>query len=186
MKNSKTMFIVQAAVIAAMYAALTLMQNILLPGSAWMAIQFRVSEALTVLALFTPAAIPGLTVGCIASNISMLSSLGPADLIFGSLASFLAAVTMYALRNVRLFRQPIPAILMPAVMNGMIVGFEIDFFFTHHFSFDFTTFIITAGLVAVGELAVLVVLGLPLFHIIDKRGLTKVTKMVQGKIRKNK
>ena len=61
---------VYAAVIAALYVVLTHMQNLLLPGSATWAIQFRVSEALCVLALFTPAAIPGLTVGCLLFNVN--------------------------------------------------------------------------------------------------------------------
>ena len=59
-----------AAIIAALYAVLTHMQNILFPGSASMAIQFRVSEALCVLAFFTPAAIPGLSLGCLLFNIT--------------------------------------------------------------------------------------------------------------------
>ena len=75
MKNKNTMYIVQGAVIAALYAVLTVMQNILLPGSASMAVQFRASEALTVLALFTPAAVPGLSIGCIVANLSSVASL---------------------------------------------------------------------------------------------------------------
>ena len=69
MKNKKVLFIAQTAGIAAMYAALTYAQNLLLPGTTSAAVQFRVSEALNVLALFTPAAIPGLTLGCVLSNL---------------------------------------------------------------------------------------------------------------------
>ena len=58
MKNKKVLFIAQTAGIAAMYAALTYAQNLLLPGTTSAAVQFRVSEALNVLALFSPAAIP--------------------------------------------------------------------------------------------------------------------------------
>lgn len=159
----------QAAVIAAVYAALTIMQNVLIPGSASMAVQFRVSEALTMLALFTPAAIPGLTLGCVIANISSVPALGPFDLIFGSIASFLAALSMRALRRVRLFKLPLLAALMPAVLNGIIVGFEIDFFFVNSFSFDLSDFLIQGGLVALGELAVLFVLGLPFFYALEKR-----------------
>ena len=83
MKTKSTVYIVQAAVIAALYAALTILQNTLLPGTASMAVQFRVAEVLTILAIFTPAAIPGLTVGCVIANISSLSVLGPYDMIFG-------------------------------------------------------------------------------------------------------
>ena len=67
---NKTRYIAQAAVIAALYAVLTHMQNFLLPGSATWAIQMRISEAMTVLAFFTPAAIPGLSLGCLLFNLT--------------------------------------------------------------------------------------------------------------------
>ena len=125
LKNKGTLYLVQAAVIAALYATLTYAQNFLLPGTTTMAVQFRASEVLTVLALFTPAAIPGLTVGCVLANITSLSALGPYDMIFGSLASLLAALAIYALRNVRVKSIPVPALLMPAIFNVIIVGLEI-------------------------------------------------------------
>lgn len=168
MKKKSTLYLVQGAVIAAMYAALTFLQNALLPGSASMAVQFRVAEALTILACFTPAAIPGLTVGCVIANISSLSVLGPYDLIFGSLASLFAALAMYALRNVRLLKMPVLAALMPAIMNGLLVGFEIEFFFVPG-GFHFGDFLLQGGLVALGELAVLFVLGLPLSRLLDTK-----------------
>ena len=172
MKKKPTLYIAQAAVIAALYATLTFLQNTLIPGSASMAIQFRVAEVLTVLAIFTSSAIPGLTVGCIIANISSLSVLGPYDLIFGSLASFLAALTMYWLRNVRFFKLSVLAALMPALFNGLLVGFEIEFFFVEG-GFHFGDFLFQGGCVALGELAVLFVLGLPLVYIIEKRNLDK-------------
>lgn len=174
--SSKVRYVVIAAVTAALYAALTILQNVLLPGTASMAVQFRISEALTVIALFTPAAIPGLTVGCMAANISSLSALGPYDLIFGSAASFFAALTMYALRNVRVFRLAIPAALMPAIFNGIFVGFEIDFFFINNMKFDFADFLFQGSLVAAGELAVLFVTGLPFAYIIERRNLDRLLK----------
>ena len=172
MKTKSTVYIVQAAVIAALYAALTILQNTLLPGTASMAVQFRVAEVLTILAVFTPAAIPGLTIGCVIANISSLSVLGPYDMIFGSLASLLAAVLMYLLRNKRLFRLPAPAALMPALANGIIVGFEIEFFFVEG-GFHFGDFLFQGGCVALGELGVLFVLGLPLARLIEKQGFDK-------------
>ena len=81
MKNKKVNAIVQTAVIAAMYAALTYAQNFILPGSTSAAVQFRVSEALNALALFTPYAIPGLTIGCILSNIYNIGAGLPLDMI---------------------------------------------------------------------------------------------------------
>lgn len=172
MKTKSTVYIVQAAVIAALYAALTILQNTLLPGTASMAVQFRVAEVLTILAVFTPAAIPGLTIGCVIANISSLSVLGPYDMIFGSLASLLAAVLMYLLRNKRLFKLPIAAALMPALANGILVGFEIEFFFVEG-GFHFGDFLLQGGLVALGELGVLFVLGLPLARLIEKHGFDK-------------
>ena len=103
MKNKKLIYLTQAGVIAAMYAVLTVGQNLLLPGTASAAVQFRVAEVLTVLAIYTPAAIPGLTIGCVIANISSVTAgLGFYDMIFGSIASLLAAVAMYLLRNVRI------------------------------------------------------------------------------------
>ena len=173
MTKKSTKYIVQAAVIAALYAVLTFLQNTLLPGSASMAVQFRVSEILTILAVFTPAAIPGLTIGCVIANISSLSVLGPYDLIFGSLASLIAAILIRAFRNIRLFSLPILSAIMPAIANGIFVGFEIEFFFVEG-GFHFADFLIQGGLVALGELGVLIVLGLPLAKIIEKQELDKV------------
>lgn len=172
MKTKSTVYIVQAAVIAALYAALTILQNTLLPGTASMAVQFRVAEVLTILAVFTPAAIPGLTIGCVIANISSLSVLGPYDLIFGSIASLIAAVLMYLLRNKRLFKLPVASALMPALANGIIVGFEIEFFFVEG-GFHFGDFLFQGGCVALGELGVLFVLGLPLARLIEKQGFDK-------------
>lgn len=172
MKTKSTVYIVQAAVIAALYAALTILQNTLLPGTASMAVQFRVAEVLTILAVFTPAAISGLTIGCVIANISSLSVLGPYDLIFGSIASLLAAVLMYLLRSKRLFKLPVASALMPALANGIIVGFEIEFFFVEG-GFHFGDFLFQGGCVALGELGVLFVLGLPLARLIEKQGFDK-------------
>lgn len=172
MKNKKLMFLVQAAVIAAMYAALTYAQNFLLPGTTSAAVQFRVSEALNILALFTPAAIPGLTIGCVLSNIYNIGSGLPLDMIFGSLATLGAAVCIYLARNMKIKSYPLPAMLMPAVWNGVIVGWEIETFFVEG-DFIFADFLLQGGLVALGELGVMLVLGMVLYYIIIKRGLDK-------------
>lgn len=172
MKRHPALYIAQGAIIAALYATLTILQNVLLPGSASMAVQFRIAEALTVFAIFTPVAIPGLTVGCLIANLSSLSSLGAYDLIFGSLASLIAAILMYALRKVRWFKLPILSALMPALVNGVIVGLEMEIFFVPG-DFHFVSFLIQGGFVALGEFVVLMVLGLPLAWLIENRGLDK-------------
>ena len=179
MKHKSVLFITQAAAIAALYATLTILQNILLPGSASMAIQFRVSEVLTILAIYTPAAIPGLTLGCVVANISSIQALGFYDLVFGSLASLIAACAMYALRNERICKIPFFSLLMPALANGVIVGFEIDFFFVNQFSFNLVDFLIQGGLVALGELAVMMILGLPLSILFEKQNLAKKLKLTE-------
>ena len=179
MKHKSVLFITQAAAIAALYATLTILQNILLPGSASMAIQFRVSEVLTILAIYTPAAIPGLTLGCVVANISSIQALGFYDLVFGSLASLIAACAMYALRNERICKIPFFSLLMPALANGVIIGFEIDFFFVNQFSFNLVDFLIQGGLVALGELAVLMILGLPLSILFEKQNLAKKLKLTE-------
>ena len=172
MRNKRTSFIVQTAVIAAMYAALTYAQNFLAPGTTSAAVQFRVSEALNVFALFTPAAIPGLTIGCVLSNIYNIGSGLPLDMIFGSLATLGATACIYLLRNAAIKGYPLPAMLMPAVFNGVIVGWEIETFFVQG-DFIFADFLIQGGLVALGELGVMLVLGTILYYIFTKRGLAK-------------
>lgn len=168
MRNKNVVRLTQAAVIAAMYAALTIAQNYLIPGSASAAIQFRVAEVLTILAVFTPVAIPGLTLGCVIANISsVVAGFGFYDMIFGSLASLMATLTMYGLRNVRIKKIPFAAALMPALWNGLIVGLEIAIFLTDT-GFTFNGFLITGGCVALGELAVLFILGLPFCKVIEK------------------
>ena len=170
MKDKRVLYITQAAVIAALYAVLTIGQNALLPGTASAAVQFRVAEVLCVLAIYTPAAIPGLTIGCIIANISSVTAgLGFYDMIFGSLASLLAALAMYGLRNVRFKNIPFLALLMPAIFNGVIVGLEISIFFTDT-GFSFVSFLITGGCVALGELVVLLVLGIPACLLLNKHG----------------
>lgn len=170
MKNKHLLFVTQAGIIAAIYAVLTIGQNLLLPGTASAAVQFRVAEVLTVLAIYTPAAIPGLTIGCVIANISSVTAgLGFYDMIFGSLASLLAAIAMYLLRNVRIKSIPFLALLMPALFNGIIVGLEISIFFIDS-GFTLMGFLISGGCVALGELVVLLVLGIPMCILLNKKG----------------
>lgn len=173
MKNKKTRFLAQTAIIAAMYAVLTYAQNLLLPGTTSMAVQFRVSEALNVLALFMPSAIPGLTLGCVLSNLYNIGAGLPLDMIFGSIATLGATICIYALRNVKVKKYPLPAMLMPAIWNGVIVGWEIEFFFIEG-KFELVGFLTQGGLVALGELGVMLTLGTLLYVIFVKRNLNNV------------
>ena len=104
MKNKSTMFLVQAAAIGAIYVVLTLLFAPLSYGE----VQVRFSEALTILPYFTPAAIPGLFVGCILAN--LLGGSIPVDIIFGSIATLIGAVFTYKLRGNK-WLAPVPPIL---------------------------------------------------------------------------
>ncbi len=112
--NNRIISIVHAAVIAALYIVLTLFSSAL--GLANYAIQIRFSEALTILPFFTPAAIPGLCIGCLLSN--LLTGCALPDIIFGTLATLLGAVFTYCLRRHK-WLAPIP----PIVANTVIIPF---------------------------------------------------------------
>lgn len=167
MKSKKqVLWLTQAAIIAALYAVLTVVQGLIAPGTASMAVQFRVSEAMTMLCCITAAAIPGLTLGCFLANFLFMDAL-PVDMILGSLATLLAGLSMYALRNVQWKKLPLLAALMPAVFNGLIIGGEIEIFFIEG-PFHFGSFLVQVGCVALGELVVCFVLGLPLYKALDR------------------
>ena len=110
MKSKKLVFICQAAVIAALYVVLTYVFSAFASG----VIQVRVSEALTILPAFTPAAIPGLFVGCLLAN--LLTGAAIYDVIFGSLATLLGAVGTYLLRKHKFL-----CTLAPVVSNIIII-----------------------------------------------------------------
>lgn len=156
--NKRVRIMAQAAVIAAMYVALTHFQNLLFPNSASYAVQFRVAEALCVLAVFTPSAIPGLSIGCFLFNLTFAGAL-PLDPILGTLATFLAAGTMYLLR-----RHIWIALWMPALFNALLVGWELSVYIGGGFW-------INAVYVAIGEILVLLTAGTLLFFAIKKRAL---------------
>ena len=161
--RKNTRFTTYAALIAAHYVALTYLQNGLLPGSATWAIQFRASEALCVLALFTPAAIPGLGIGCLLFNLSFAGAL-PLDWLVGTAASILAAAGMFLTRKVTIKGYPLLAMLMPGIFNAMLVGWELAFYIGGGFWLN-------AVYVAIGEIAVLLTLGTALFYALKVRRL---------------
>ncbi len=153
-----------------------------LAGLAYGPVQFRFSEALTILPVFTSAAVPGLTVGCLLSNI--LSGYGVYDMVFGTLATLLAALLTRAVRNVRFRGIPVLAPLPPVVVNALMVGLEITVvnngkldpsWFQH---FNWVLFWSNAGSVGLGELVVCYVLGLPLAVMIDKN--KKLKSLMEG------
>jgi len=161
--RSRIRFWSHAAIIAALYAVLTHLQNLILPGSASWAIQCRLSEALCVLALFTPAAIPGLTAGCLVFNMTSAAVL-PLDFLVGSVATALAAGAMWTLRRCTVKGHPLPALLMPAVFNAVLVGWELSVYIGGGFWLN-------ALYVAIGELIVMLTFGSLLFRVMKQRHL---------------
>ena len=163
--DHKTKKIVQAATIAAIYVVLTHLQNIILPNSTTAAIQCRLSEALAVLAFFTPAAIPGLTLGCLVFNMTSGAAL-PLDFLVGSLATLLAALAMWASRNVTVKGLPVLGLLMPALTNSILVGWELSVYIGGGFWYN-------AVCVAIGELIVLFTAGIILYTALRRRRLDR-------------
>ena len=122
--RKRSHFLAHSAIIAALYTILCYLQNLVFPNSASMAVQFRAAEALCVLAFFTPAAIPGLGLGCLLFNLSFSGAL-PLDFLVGTLASMLSAGAMYLCRNVKVRRLPVLGLLMPGIFNAFLVGWEL-------------------------------------------------------------
>lgn len=176
----KSNYLARVGVIAAVYAACTLIALLFLGSLAWGPIQFRVSEALCALALFTPAAIPGLTLGCVIANvmnivISGTGMLGMLDVVFGSLATFAGALFTWKMR-----RHPLVALAGPVLANALIVPAYLPLLLqgVGFYTIPFTTisldnswlFMYLFGLVTtgVGEAVIMYVLGYPLARSLAK------------------
>ena len=144
--HNKARYLTHAAVIAAMYAVLTHLQNLLLPGSATWAIQCRLSEALCVLAFFTPAAIPGLTVGCLVFNMTYAAAL-PLDWAVGSLATLAATAAMWFSRRITFRGYPWLGMLMPALANAILVGWELTVYIVGGFFLSAAYVVLVGGIV---------------------------------------
>ena len=144
--------IAHGAIIAAVYVVLCIVFQPISYGP----VQFRIAEALTIMPLFTPAAIPGLFVGCVLANI--LGHGVILDVIFGTLATLIGVAGIWFLR-----KKPYIAPLCNVVSNGLIVGFELWYFFGLSEGFW-----IAAAWVALGELISCYVLGVPLMKFLEK------------------
>ena len=143
--------LVLSGIIAALYAALTLA----LAPISFGAMQFRVAEALTLLPMVSIASVPGLFLGCLLGN--LLGGAPWQDILFGSLATLLAAITTRLLRKYWSL-----AALMPVLFNGLIVGATLSVVLN-------LPFWLTVGTVALGEAAVCYMLGVPLINLLKKR-----------------
>ena len=152
--KNKTQFITQAALIAALYVILTFIANAF--GLANYVVQVRFSEALTILPVFTPAAIPGLFIGCIIAN--TLTGCMLLDIIFGSIATLIGAIATYALRRFK-WLAPIP----PIAANTIIVPFVLRYVYEIPGSIPY--FALTVG---AGEVISCGVLGMILLFALEK------------------
>ena len=121
MKNKKVLFLTHAAMIAAIYVILT---EMFAPISFSVG-QVRIAEALTILPAFTPAAIPGLFIGCLIGNI--LGGAVLLDIVFGSLATLIGAYFTYLLRKQNKFLAPLPPIISNAIIIPLILRYAYGF-----------------------------------------------------------
>ena len=174
MNKGRSSYVAQAGMIAAVYAAATLVALLLLQGLAWGPVQFRISEAVCVLAVLTPAAVPGLTVGCIVANLIALA-------VNGSLATFVGARWGWKRRA-----RPKLALRGPVIANAVVVPAYLPLLLQGlgFYTIPFTSIALDGayvpmylfGLVAtgIGEALVMYVLGLPLlsalkrFHVVKQ------------------
>ena len=176
----KTNYIARAGVIAAVYAACTLVTMLFLGNLAWGPIQFRISEALCALALLTPAAVPGLTLGCAIANIANIAlsgtgALGLLDVVFGSLATCVGALFTWKMRE-----HPAIALAGPVLANALIVPAYLPILLTGvgFYTIPFTSISLDGawplmylfGLVTTGagEAVIMYVLGYPLYRSLAK------------------
>lgn len=156
MRNKNVLYLVQGAMIAALYVVLTWLANAM--GLASGAIQVRFSEALTVLPYFTGAAIPGLYVGCLLSN--LMTGAAVWDILFGSLATLIGAIFTYRLRKKTKWLAPLP----PIIANVLIVPFVL--MYAYGVEDGWIYLVITVG---IGEVISCGILGMILFNAVQKR-----------------
>lgn len=185
--SARSFSIAQTGMIAAVYAAATCIALLLLQGLAWGPVQFRISEAVCVLAVLTPAAVPGLTVGCAIANLIALvvngtGALGLLDVVFGSLATFIGALWCWKMRE-----RPALAIAGFVVANAVIVPAYLPLILQGigWYTIPFTSIALDGayvpmylfGLVAtgIGEAVVMYALGMPLLHALRRFSLPGVS-----------
>ena len=179
MEKSSSKKIITTALIAAIYASCTLVCNLVLPVISWGLVQIRISEAICVVALFTPLSIPGLTIGCVIANlcnvaISGTGILGMFDVVFGSLATCIGAIICWKLRHKKVIAIGAfvltNAIIIPAYLPFLMMGAGI-------YTIPFTDIALDGAYVwmylfgvvslAIGEAFSVFVLGIPLSNAIS-------------------
>ncbi|MBS4539541.1 QueT transporter family protein [Clostridium sp. D2Q-11] len=149
MKKFNAKIIAKIGIVAAIYVVLTVAFPLLSYGQ----VQFRVSEMLTLLAFFNPIYIWAVTIGTFFAN--MASTLGPIDIIVGTIATFLAVYPMTKVKNIWI------ASLFPAIANGIIIGLQLNILFG-------LPLIPSMAYVAFGELVVVTLIGVPVMKALKK------------------
>lgn len=169
MKHSHTQFLLKIAMIAAVYTAVSM----LLAPISFGLVQIRVAEALTILPVLSFMPVWGLTLGCALTNflgaLTGVNILGFWDVLFGTLATLVAAVLSYRYRHIRYKGIPWLSALFPIVVNGIVIGAELAILL----NLPFTGFLTSALWVAVGEALSVVVIGLPILHRMEKGSFVK-------------
>lgn len=171
MKQTKVHQMVTCAMIAAIYAAVSLA---LAPISFGM-VQIRVSEAMTLLPIFDPVTILGVTLGCLVTNLvgfmTGANILGWLDILFGTGATLIAAVLTWLLRNIRFKGLPLLAGIPPVLVNMCVIGMELCYLMVGEFNWQI--FCLNAIGVGLGQLLSCFALGMPLVWFLQKTGLHK-------------
>lgn len=158
MKNDLTKRLTRTAIIAAIYAVVT----IAIAPLSYMGVQFRISEILVLLAVFDPLYIGGLTLGCLIAN--LLGPNGPLDVILGTLATFISVYAIYLTgKIVKNYRAKLLiASIWPTLFNGLIIGWMLNMLYG-------LPLVLSMGQVALGELVVITCIGVPLFLLAGSR-----------------
>ena len=158
MKNDLTKRLTRTAIIAAIYAVVT----VAIAPLSYMGVQFRISEILVLLAIFDPLYIGGLTLGCLIAN--LLGPNGPLDVILGTLATFISVYAIYLTgKIVKNYRAKLLiASIWPTLFNGLIIGWMLNMLYGF-------PLVLSMGQVALGELVVITCIGVPLFLLAGSR-----------------
>ncbi|MDD2955552.1 MAG: QueT transporter family protein [Oscillospiraceae bacterium] len=169
MKQSKVRSLCVCAMIAALYTAV----SIALAMSSFGAVQLRVSEALTILPAISPLGIWGVTVGCLLTNvIGVGMGLTMAvDIVFGTAATLIAALLSFALRKIRFHGLPILSTIPPVLVNGVVIGLELTWLEAGGFSWALFWMNFTS--VSLGQIVPCCVLGLLLYYVLGRTGLSE-------------
>lgn len=170
-QSNPTRRMVTAAMIAAAYTAVSIC---LLP-LAFGAVQVRVAEALTLLPVFSPVAIWGVTLGCAITNAIGFATganiIGMLDIFFGTAATLIAALLSYQARNIRWGKLPVLSALPPVLLNAVVIGGELTYVMSG--GFEPRIFLINAAQVGIGQFLSCFILGLPLVWALERGALDR-------------